>query len=124
MGVCWPPNLKFVYLGMEEIKVFDRGCAADTSGTSLAGYLNNVTYQELINALGRPTFDEPSGDDKTQVTWVLEFRGNVYTIYDWKTFDREYTENELTRWNIGSKVNAFDFIDAMERVIDESKEGI
>jgi hypothetical protein len=109
---------------MEEIKVFVNGSAADTSGTSLAGYLNNVTYQELINALGKPTFDEPSGDGKVQVEWVFEFRGNVYTIYDWKTFDREYTENKLTRWNIGSKVNAFDFIDAMERVIDESKEGI
>ena len=109
---------------MEEIKVFDSSSAVNVSGTSLAGYLNNVTYQELINALGRPTSDEPSGDGKVQVEWVLEFRGNVYTIYDWKTFDREYTENELTRWNIGSKVNAFDFIDAMEVVIRESREGI
>jgi hypothetical protein len=107
-----------------KIKVFKQGSAPDTYGTSLAGYLDNVTYQDLINALGEPTFDEPSGDDKTQMTWVFEFRGNLYTLYDWKTYDRAYTENELTRWNIGSRVNAFDFIEEMEAIIDEKRKGI
>lgn len=107
-----------------KIKVFKNGRAPQTTGTSLSGYLDNVTYQDLINALGEPTFDEPSGDDKTQMEWVIEFRGNLYTLYDWKTYDRGYTENELTRWNIGSKVNAFDFIGEMEAIINEKRKGI
>ena len=107
-----------------KIKVFKQGSAPDTTGTSLAGYLDNVTYRDLINALGEPTFDEPSCDDKTQMTWVFEFKGNLYTLYDWKTYDRDYTENELTRWNIGSKVNAFDFIDKIEGIINEGRKGI
>ena len=107
-----------------KIKVFKQGTAPSTTGTSLSGYLDNVTYQDLINALGEPTFDEPSGDDKTQMTWVIEFKYNLYTLYDWKTYDREYTETGLTRWNIGSKVNAFDFIEEMETIINEERKGI
>ena len=119
------PPFYFVYLGMEmKIRVFKQGSAPDTYGTSLAGYLDNVTYQDLINALGEPTFDEPSGDDKTQMEWVFEFKSNLYTLYDWKTYDRAYTESELTRWNIGSRVNAFDFIEEMKTIIDEKRKGI
>ena len=106
---------------MNEIKIFDINNSPSTTGTGLAGYLNNVTYQELVDALGLPTFNEPSGDDKTQVEWVLDFNGNVFTIYDWKTYDREYTENKLTRWNIGSIVDATAFIAVIEGVVNEKR---
>lgn len=89
-----------------------------TTGTGLSGYIN-VTYPQLVKVLGEPTFETPSGDNKTQKEWVVEFEGNIFTIYDWKTFDVKYTMNELDRFNVGSKVNATKFIETLENQIKE-----
>ena len=82
-------------------------------GSSLKGY-TKATYKRLVEVLGPPTFNEASADDKTQVEWVVKFRNNYFTIYDWKTFDREYTMNELTIFHVGGKIDAFNFIVALE----------
>lgn len=71
------------------------------SGTFKVGSINLVHYDELVAILGEPTFNEESADGKVQVEWVIELDGNVFTIYDWKTYDREYTKNNLTTWSIG-----------------------
>jgi len=89
-----------------------------TSGTSLAGHLEGFNYTQLVEKIGPPTFDRPSGDYKTQVEWIIMFDENVYTIYDWKTYDKKITTNHLTTWNIGSKVNANDFIIALENKLN------
>ena len=91
---------------------------AFNKGTSFKGYMN-ATYNQLVEALGEPTYNEPSGDNKVQVKWVVEFEGNIFTIYDWKTYSREYTENELTTWNVGGKTSAFDFIQEVEKLINK-----
>jgi hypothetical protein len=85
-------------------------------GTSLKGY-TKATYKRLVEVLGPPTFNEASFDDKTQVEWVVKFKNDYFTIYDWKTFDREYTLNELQIFHVGSKVDALDFINALENKI-------
>jgi len=85
-------------------------------GSSLKGY-TAATYKQLVAVLGEPTFSTPSGDDKTQVEWVVKFRNNYFTVYDWKIYDREYTLNELTIFHVGSKVDAFDFIVKLESKI-------
>ena len=81
----------------------------------------NRTYRDLVTGLGEPTFDEPSGDDKVQVEWVCKFKGNVFTIYDWKTYDREITEWKLAEFNIGSKTargyEVAEFVDAVRNQI-------
>lgn len=87
-------------------------------GTSLKGY-TAATYKQLVAVLGEPTFSDASADDKTQVEWVVKFRNNYFTIYDWKTFDREYTMNELQIFHVGSKVDAFDFIVKLEDKINK-----
>jgi hypothetical protein len=87
-----------------------------TCGTSLKGY-TKATYKQLVATLGEPTFSDASLDDKTQVEWVVKFRNNYFTIYDWKTFDREYTMNELTVFHVGGKVDALNFIIALENKI-------
>jgi hypothetical protein len=102
---------------MKNFKIFNSENAPSTSGSSLSGYLN-TTYNKLIEKLGKPTFDSPSGDDKVQVEWVIEFEGDLYTIYDYKTYNREYTENELDKFNVGSKVNASSFIDYLEKLLN------
>ncbi len=98
---------------MSLLKVYDEMDAPNTSGSSLKGYVN-ATYSQLVDLLGQPTFDEPSGDDKTQVEWVVGFGDDVFTIYDWKTYDRNYTENELVQFHVGGKTSAYDFIDYLE----------
>lgn len=91
---------------------------ANESGTSLQGYIN-ATYSQLLETLGKPTYDEPSGDDKVQVEWVVEFNDNIFTIYDWKTGSREYTENELMEFNVGGTIPATDFINELESQINK-----
>ena len=85
-------------------------------GSSRRGYID-ATYSQLLEVLGEPTYDEPSGDEKTQMEWVVEFEGSIFTIYDWKTYSRNYTENELTRFNVGGKNSTIDFINHVESLI-------
>ena len=91
-----------------------------TNGTFRVGEINR-TYMDLVTGLGIPTFDEPSGDDKVQVEWVCVYKGNVFTIYDWKTYDREFTEWELNVFNIGSKsvrgYEVTEFVNAVRNLI-------
>ncbi len=98
------------------IKTFRNGHQPSTQGTSLKGYIN-ATYDQLVDALGEPTFGEESGDGKVQVEWVCEFEGEIFTIYDWKTYNRQYTENVLDRFNVGGKTLALDFIDSLESIL-------
>ena len=90
-----------------------------TQGTCLKGHLYGTTYNDLVNLFGEPTFPEPSGDDKVQVTWVIEHDEEVFTIYDWKTYSRQETTEELTEWNVGAKVYAGDFITMVETKLTE-----
>jgi len=73
------------------------------AGTSLRGYLYGYNYSDLVSVLGTPTYNEASGDDKVQKEWVVKHKGFVYTLYDWKTYDNDYTVNDNTVWNIGGQ---------------------
>lgn len=99
------------------MKVFKKLHPGLTRGTSLSGHVH-TTYRDLVRVLGEPTSDIPTGDDKSQVTWVIDFKGDIFTIYDWKTYDREYTLNELDRWNVGSIVSAREFIEVLNQKLD------
>jgi hypothetical protein len=102
---------------MKDFKVLNfQDAEGVTNGSSHKGYIN-ATYSQLIETLGEPTYDEPSGDDKVQVRWVVEFNDEIFTIYDWKTFSREYTENKLTRFNVGGTTYARDFTDKIESLL-------
>ena len=98
---------------MKKLKVFNSENVPSTSGTSLKGYIY-ITYSQLVDLLGQPTFPEQSGDGKVQVEWVVEYKGEIFTIYDWKTYDRYYTENILSKFNVGGKSYAIDFIEYLE----------
>jgi hypothetical protein len=88
-------------------------------GTSLKGYITGYTYSQLVEVLGEPTFPTESGDGKIQKEWVIRGGNDVFTIYDWKTYDVEYTTTQLTRWNIGGKVSAGNFIEKIEKKLEE-----
>ena len=88
------------------------------SGTGLRDYLSPVGYWDLKEVLGEPTFNEESGDGKVQKEWVVEHNGNVFTIYDWKTYDERYTVESLDRWNIGGKVYPGDFLEELNEMLN------
>lgn len=96
-----------------KMKVHKKG-ELDAHGTSLKGYIY-TTYQGLVDSLGEPTYDTPSSDNKVQKEWQIKYKGDIFTIYDWKTYDVEYTVNQLDKWNIGGKAYSGDFIDALEK---------
>jgi len=86
---------------MLKYKLNKENVLGQTDGTSKVGSLENINYRDLVTILGEPTYDGPSGDGKVQFEWVLKYNGKIFTIYDWKTFDREYSEYDLTTWSIG-----------------------
>ena len=95
------------------ITVYSDKDAPSTDGSSLKGYIE-TTYSQLVELLGEPTFNTPSSDNKVQVEWVVEFQEEIFTIYDWKTNSRYYTENELERFNIGGKTYSGGFEDFLQ----------
>lgn len=91
-----------------------------TIGTHKIATLKNVTYDDLVRNFGEPSINTPSGDDKIQVEWVFANGVNVFTIYDWKTFDRDYTLQELQHWSIGGAVNGKEFYKYIEDHVDRT----
>ncbi len=83
----------------EQFQVFENSTDI-VNGTFKIGSLDGIYYRDLVNKLGEPTVIG-SGDDKVQYEWIMEFKGEVFTIYDWKTYNAEYTEYELDTWSIG-----------------------
>lgn len=103
---------------MTKIKSFsnreDAFAALDsTSPTYLVGTINGISYDQLVGIFGEPAFPETSDDGKTNREWVVEFDGNIFTIYDWKTYDVEYTVNRLRKWNIGGNCSPNGLVDAI-----------
>lgn len=89
-----------------------------TGGSSLKGYLAaGIKFADLYRTFGDATLKpEDSGDGKVQYEWVFEYKGDVFTIYDWKTYDEDYTLNEYDRWHVGGKTNASEFIALIEKL--------
>ena len=114
------------------ITTYDSMTAPSLQGTSLKGHLGyGITYNMLVEYLGEPTFlPEDSGDGKVNFKWVIEYNDDLFTIYDWKV-DPEYSKINTgmmdqadewfggSRWHVGSKTYAGDFIDFIEKEIKE-----
>ena len=82
------------------------------SGTSLKDRLIGFNYKQLVAAFGEPTFSKTSGDGKVQKEWVFKrvSDGEVFTLYDWKTYDEAFTTTMLSDWNVGGNVYAGEFV--------------
>lgn len=120
---------------MTKITSFEKMDAPDTSGSSLKSKLSyGITYNDLVNYLGQPTLlPEDSGDGKVMYEWVVEFETEengiqLFTIYDWKSGSPEFARNECgsleeaksvfgSRWHIGGKEFAGDFVEFLEEEI-------
>src|SRR5210317_415662 len=96
---------------MAEINVItDKREASNlTNGTSLRSKLIGITYDD--------------GDSSINFEWVVEYNGDIFTIYDWKYPDANYVKDELGHdggisFHVGGKTYAGDF----EDWIDNAKE--
>lgn len=78
------------------------------NGTSLTGYLNSEpSYNQLVEVLGEPTYIGESGDGKVNIEWVVEYKGEVFTIYDWNTLNHHNSDMSY-KWHIGGKGGYFE----------------
>jgi len=127
---------------MLKITTYDSIDAPDTFGSSLKGYLNyGITYYDLVDKFGQPTFlPEDSGDGKVNYEWVIDFEtpyGEIktFTIYDWKTESPEWSKLNTgtleqakewfgSRWHVGGKNYAGDFINYVDELFLKKTEKI
>ena len=126
---------------MSDFTVYDSITAPDAFRSSLKGYLDyGITYDDLVDTFGDPTFlPEDSGDGKVNYEWVIDFdfEGsiNTFRIHDWKV-DAEWSKlntgrmeegNEWfggSRWHVGGKDYAGDFIEKVSEAIYEVRKEI
>jgi len=89
-----------------------------TTGTHKVASLTGVSYKDIVNKLGEPSINVASEDDKVQVEWVFYYDGdNVFTLYDWKTYDLDYTKWELRTWSIGGHNKNHEFEDLLTNIL-------
>jgi len=92
------------------------------NGTHLVGKLTGVTFNDLVNAFGEPTFlPEDSGDGKVNFEWVFDFGEDIFTVYDWKVSE-EYARHSMGRmdeiqFHVGGRTNAGDFIEYIQKKV-------
>ncbi|QDP58435.1 MAG: hypothetical protein Unbinned6046contig1000_4 [Prokaryotic dsDNA virus sp.] len=93
--------------------------------TSFKGYrITNVSYDQLVDILGKPTFPNANSDGTVQKSWVLVWDSKVYEIYDYHTFDEQYTIRFNTFWHIGSHedANPLDLVELIQNIAKSRKE--
>lgn len=96
-------------------------------GSSLKGYLKNITTNQLIEAFGEPNY-EGTADGKVSMEWLIvtekeDQYGNIessfFTLYDWKG-SRPNNSNDEWDINVGGKsqqdyFNALDALDIINK---------
>lgn len=87
------------------------------AGTSLMGYLEYTTLEELINAFGEPQRWEEG--DKVTVEWTILFDdGVIATIYDWKRYELG-TPGLTERYDYHIGGNCTDAVDRVVSVLSQ-----
>jgi hypothetical protein len=85
------------------------------AGTSFFGTTFPATVNQLVEAIGQPTYERNNGDDKTNFEWNMELEdGTVFSIYDWKEY-RSISLDEVIDWHIGGK-NGDSTVKALEQL--------
>ena len=75
-----------------------------TAGTYLQGYVEDLPYDMLIEAIGLPN---SKGDEyKIDIMWCGTIDGHPFTVYNWKNGINYCGEDgqliqDMTHWNVG-----------------------
>ncbi len=84
-----------------------------THQTHRLRYLTDVDYYDLVRIFGQASIPVESGDGKVQKEWVFEYKGEIFTVYDWKTYDEQETMTNLFTWSLGGKSFNQEFADEL-----------
>ena len=90
--------------------------------TAFSGYID-ATYGELLQILGLPTYDLNDGLDKTNFEWFVLFKGQIFTIYDWKCTPA-FSVQERTQWHVGAQWRQNTGLISTDNFIQELKDRI
>ena len=113
-----------------QIRVYEEGESTPDIRSSKQGELKDMTYNDLLDLLGEPTYPNASFDEKVQKEWVIEFTPSeekpcFLRIYDWKTYSCWDTINSLQVWSIGgeegSQFNAFELTSLLKTLNSMNK---
>ena len=113
-----------------QIRVYEEGETIPHIRSSKQGSLTYISYYQLLDLLGEPTYPNASSDDKVQKEWVIEFTPLGYDpilfrIYDWKTYSLWETVNALNVWSIGGEegegINAMELENLLKTLIKMNK---
>jgi len=79
-----------------------------------------ATKEEIVNAFGKPSYEEYDTGEKVQNEWDFNVEGHAITIYDWKEY-REYEDDETIEWHIGAEWQNRDekFVESVKKEILE-----
>ena len=94
------------------------------NGTSLRGYVT-TSYAKLVGLLGEP--NGQTDDYKVSTEWVVTYRGESYTIYDYKETNlydegaptvEEFRAQSSYEWHIGGAHEASAFLQVLARATE------
>lgn len=85
-----------------EVLAQDDHRLAKTHMSSKKRTIYGFSYWSLVKLLGKPTYEEPSGDNKTHIEWVLlDDEGRITTLYSWKWESVQQVKDHCHEWNMG-----------------------
>lgn len=90
---------------MNEISKYITTDGVTTNGSSRIGTLEDMTYLDIARRVGPPTIFYDGDDEKVQCEWIFKVNGDIFTIYDYKTYSYSYTVKELKHWSVGGFAN-------------------
>jgi hypothetical protein len=76
---------------------------SEATNMSYTEAVEGVYYSELVEILGPPTFPKTNKNKSIHKEWVLYYRGEIFTIYDYNVQDEKTVVLNNHCWNVGSK---------------------
>tara|TARA_R110001632_G_scaffold208195_1_gene332533 strand:- start:2989 stop:3660 length:672 start_codon:yes stop_codon:yes gene_type:complete len=117
-------DINSLIYNIETVEGGDREVVKSTYGFSKIDTLRGFLYDELFRALGHPTHLFCEQGHKATCEWIVKFGDKLFTIYDWKTYDRHFTKNYLSTWSIGGESSSMDFKESLTNLIEASSVSI
>tara|TARA_R110000782_G_scaffold492_6_gene1635 strand:+ start:50 stop:454 length:405 start_codon:yes stop_codon:yes gene_type:complete len=86
---------------MNEISKYMTTDGINTNGSSRIGSLNHMEYKDIVKRVGPPTINYDGAHDKVNVEWIFKVNGDIFTLYDYKSWSETYTREQLNHWSVG-----------------------
>ena len=110
---------------MNEISKYMTTDGVNTNGSSRVGSLNHMGYKDIVKRVGPPTINYDGAHDKVNVEWIFKVNGDIFTLYDYKSWSETYTFEQLNHWSVGGfestdelKLSSFHTNENMQILID------